>query len=347
VGTRREDFGGDLEAEATEWLVRLDGGRTPELLADHGAWLSQSARHQIAYARQALAWKRMDALRRLRPLDRGKDADPDLLRPRGRWLGFNSILMAFKGAGWLPKAATAVAATALLAVGAVVALQANSEVSYATQVGGVQKLMLEDGTSVSLNTDTEIRVRFTAARREILLDHGEILLSVAHDASRPLEVVAGNVTSRAVGTKFAVRLYEGDSGRVETLVTEGRVLVLRQASVLGWSLAPEPLAHTLNAGERVVVDQRSVVVSRVSAREVQRKLMWTTGKIMFDGEKLSNVVRELNRYNARQLVILDPGISDTSVGGGFDTSRADAYAADLMRFFGEKKLSAVESARPR
>jgi transmembrane sensor len=75
--------------------------------------------------------------------------------------------------------------------------------------------------------------------------------------------------------------------------------------------------------------------------------MWTTVKIMFDGEKLSNVVRELNRYNARQLVILDPGISDTSVGGGFDTSRADAYAADLMRFFGEKKLSAVESARPR
>jgi transmembrane sensor len=347
VGTRREDFGGDIEAEATEWLVRLDGRRTPDLVADHRAWLSQSVRHQVAYARQSLAWKRLDALRRLRPLDRGKDADPDLLRPRGRWLGFAGMLMAFNSAGWLPKTAIAIAATALLAIGTVAALHRDSDVSYATQVGGVQKLMLEDGTTVSLNTNTEIRVRFTAARREILLDRGEIVLSVAHDASRPLEVVAGNVTSRAVGTKFAVRLYEGDSTRVETLVTEGRVLVLRQPSVLGWTMAPRPVAHTLNAGERVVVDQRSVIVSRVSAREVQRKLMWTTGKIMFDGEKLSNVVRELNRYNSRQLVILDPGISETSVGGGFDTSRADAYAADLMRFFGEKKLSAVDSARPR
>jgi transmembrane sensor len=75
--------------------------------------------------------------------------------------------------------------------------------------------------------------------------------------------------------------------------------------------------------------------------------MWTTGKIMFDGEKLWDVVRELNRYNAQQLVILDPAISETTVGGGFDTSRANAYAADLMRFFGAKKLAAVESAPAR
>jgi transmembrane sensor len=342
VGTRRKDSSDDLETEATRWIVRLDGGRSSELVADHQAWLSQNVRHQVAHAKQSLAWKRMDVLKRLRPLDRGKEADPDLLRPNRRWPGLRGVLMAFAGWGWKPKAGVIAAVSALLVFGTVVLLPPQAEASYSTQVGGLRKVVLDDGTAVSLNTDTRIRVHFTAARREIVLDRGEVELSVAHDASRPLEVIAGRVTSRAVGTKFAVRRYEGEEARVETLVTEGRVLVLEQPHVLWIPLPPRPITHTLGAGERAAVDHGSVEVQRVTAKEAARALMWTTGKIMFDGEKLGDVVRELNRYTAQRLAILDPSISETSVGGGFDTSRAAAYAADLMRFFGDEKLTAIE-----
>jgi transmembrane sensor len=129
---------------------------------------------------------------------------------------------------------------------------------------------------------------------------------------------------------------------VETLVTEGRVLVLREQHMLGLSSAPKPVARTLAAGERVLVDARAAHISRLSAKQVQRTLQWTTGRISFHEEKLSDVVRELNRYNARQLVILDRQVARTRIGGGFDTSHADTYAEDLMKFFGPDALGALE-----
>jgi ferric-dicitrate binding protein FerR (iron transport regulator) len=80
----------------------------------------------------------------------------------------------------------------------------------------------------------------------------------------------------------------------------------------------------------------------LSTKEIDRTLQWTTGRISFHVEKLSDVVSELNRYNARQLVILDGKIAKTKVGGGFDTAHADTYAEDLMKFFGAKALGSAE-----
>jgi transmembrane sensor len=77
-------------------------------------------------------------------------------------------------------------------------------------------------------------------------------------------------------------------------------------------------------------------------KQIEQTLQWTTGRISFHEEKLSDVVRELNRYNARRLVILDPKVAGTRIGGGFDTSRADTYAEDLMKFFGPQALGALE-----
>jgi transmembrane sensor len=118
--------------------------------------------------------------------------------------------------------------------------------------------------------------------------------------------------------------------------------VLREQRVLGMAATPRPIVRTLVAGERVLVDSRAAHVSKLSAQEIERALQWTTGRITFHEQKLSDVVRELNRYNTRQLVILDPKAEGTRVGGGFDTSRADAYAEDLMRFFGPKALGTLE-----
>jgi len=362
VDTAQDRFD-DVEAQATRWLVRLDAGRSPEVLASYEAWLAKSVRHKVAYAKQALAWKRMDILRRMRPLDRG-GADPDLLRKKKRsWFGFEGVLAVFSravrpvdgrdfvnmsiGAKWLPKVVATAVVAALAAVGAALVLGGHDDDvhTYSTKAGDQLHVVLDDGSVIDLNTNTQIRVRFSAARRQILLDRGEALFSVAHDASRPFEVTALGVTARAVGTKFSVRLHE--DARVETLVTEGRVLVLRQSELLGVPMAPRPIGHTLVAGEHVVVTKRAAVVSKVGPKEIDRQLRWTTGKVAFEEQPLADVVREVNRYTTRQLVIKDPGIVRTAVGGGFDTRNAEAYAADLVRFFGEKALAPVDAAPAR
>lgn len=330
----------DTEAQATRWLVRLDATRSPELIEEHARWMAESARNRVAYMKASLAWKRMDSLRRARPLDPPGEVDPDLLKPRTRfWRGPAVVLGALRAA-WVPRVGLGVTIIAAFAILIVALVEPSAQVAYSTPIGGHEHLTLDDGSILDLNTNTGVRVQFTATRRQIFLDRGEVLLSVAHDASRPLEVIAAGIVTRAVGTRFSVRIFDNTS--VETVVTEGRVLVLREEHRLGLPADPKPVVRTLVAGERVVVDARTARVSKLSAKEIERTLQWTTGRISFHEEKLSEVVRELNRYNARQLVILDSRAAGTRIGGGFDTSHADTYAEDLMKFFGPKALGASE-----
>jgi transmembrane sensor len=334
----------DTEAEATRWLIRLDAARSPELIAEHAKWMAESARNRVAYMKLSLAWKRLDAFRRMRPLDRSGEVDPDLLKRRAkRSRGFGPALAMLRAA-WLPRLGVGIAIVAAFAILVAALVEPSSQISYSTPIGGRQHVILDDGSVLDLNTNTEVRVQFTAAQRKILLDRGEVLLSVAHDASRPMEVVAAGIVSRAVGTKFSVRLY--DNASVETLVTEGRVLVLREQRLMGLSAAPKPIARTLVPGDRIFVDARTARITRLSPKEIERTLQWTTGRISFHEEKLSEVIREVNRYNTRKLVILDRKVAGTRIGGGFDTSHADTYAEDLIKFFGPKALGASEYVPP-
>ncbi len=95
-----------------------------------------------------------------------------------------------------------------------------------------------------------------------------LTMRVGHSKSRRLSII-----SRAVGTRFSVRLREGDV--VETVVADGRVLVLRDSSVLSGRLDPTPIGRTLSKGERLIADARSARVTRIGMAAVERQLQWT------------------------------------------------------------------------
>jgi transmembrane sensor len=324
----------DLEAQALRWLVRLDGQSTPELLEQHNAWMAQSPRHRVMYAKQALAWRKMDALRRLRPLD-PRQVDPDLLaKPTRRFAG-----------SWVSRVLTSLIVVGLVAL-TTVGLGSAGGAEFSTKVGELSHVTLKDGTEAYLNTNTHLRIRFTEERRDVFLDRGEALFVVAHDADRPFDVTARGVTSRAVGTKFSVRLH--DDAKVETVVAEGRVLVMRQSQLVGVSMRPRPIGRTLGAGEHIIVGTRTSTFAKLDARDIEQRLRWTTGKITFEGQPLGDVVRELNRYTERPLVIRDRKVAHTAVGGGFDVQSADEYAEELVKFFGGNVLAQADAvpARP-
>jgi transmembrane sensor len=57
---------------------------------------------------------------------------------------------------------------------------------------------------------------------------------------------------------------------------------------------------------------------------------------MFQGEKLSDVVEEINRYNLRKLQVSDPDIAGLRVGGTFQATDPDGFARALTATFGVK-----------
>jgi transmembrane sensor len=204
--------------------------------------------------------------------------------------------------------------------------------TYSTEIGGLSRVVLKDGSTVTLNTDSELRVRFSRATRLVELLKGEAQFSVAHDRKHPFEVLANGSLVLAVGTAFDVKLDHGQS--VDVLVTEGRVAVLEAPGASGPAAATAGLPETVSAGESAVATQNGMTVRQVSPAEVSRDLAWQVGELSFQGETLSQAVAEFNRYNRRKLRINDPSILNLQIGGNFEALDIDSFVAALERSFG-------------
>jgi ferric-dicitrate binding protein FerR (iron transport regulator) len=224
---------------------------------------------------------------------------------------------------------------------------------YATNVGDIQRFILQDGTLVDLNTGTEIKARFTARQRQIVLTHGEALFTVAHCPSWPFLVKAGGATIRAVGTKFSVRLRDNDEADV--LVIEGRIAidggrgavayVSRSQVVTPDRIAPQrttPVALIVTAGESIALNSTTVLARvQLPPATLKRRTAWTDGWIWFAKDPLPQAVAELNRYHREQLVLVDPALARLEIGGRFRSTDLDSFIATLEHSFDVRTVSSA------
>jgi transmembrane sensor len=191
----------------------------------------------------------------------------------------------------------------------------NRTVAYRTAVGGMETVPLPDGSMVTLNTNTEIRVTLTHRARTISLD-GEAFFEVAKDPTRPFVVDVGDERVMAVGTRFSVR-REGRNVRVA--VTEGHVLVEAKARTA------QPLA-SLAPGDVASAGSDGVLVRRKPVAQVEAEyLSWRQGYISFRDAPLGEIIKELNRYSVRKIRVSDPAIAAIRIGGEFRVANVDAF----------------------
>ena len=299
-----------IEAEGSRWLAARDNGGDAFVEADLNRWLEADIRHRVAFLRLESQWQRCDRLRDLRPLDRGVDAD--LLRPR-------------PASRYWPIAAAASLLLVMAVAGFIALAQDFGWQHYETRIGGFARIVLEDGSVVDLNTNSEIQVRLSGMKRDVRLLRGEGRFKVAHDSSRPFTVSAASAAVRAVGTAFSVRLRE--STQVDVLVSEGQVAI---------AAARVARAPPLSAGEAATVLPDRVSVTRVEPQQLESRLAWTSGRLEFRGETLAEAVAEFNRYNRRQLRLADRSLATLRVGGTFNATDPESFAQALASAFNLK-----------
>lgn len=337
----------EIETQAAEWIVRIDLHGTPENWAALDAWLAANPRHRAAFLRLSVAWKRADRLRQLAPHDGRVDAD--LLAPGRNVIPFEPPTAAKAWADTRSYRAPAekrrfgsFARSKLAASVAVIAVACGAALAwyaaerdpadiYTTRIGELRRITLDDGSTVALNTNSEVRVRYSENARQVELARGEALFEVAKNKARPFKVEAGRTTVFAVGTAFSVRLRaEPRDERVDVVVTEGRVAI------------NPPTAATYSAGTVAIVrNGRIESTTLLSAEDISGKLAWISGRLVFQGEKLGEVVAEINRYNQRQLEVSDPDIAGVRIGGTFNPSDPQGFIKALNHAFGIKaRLSA-------
>jgi transmembrane sensor len=155
---------------------------------------------------------------------------------------------------------------------------------YATGAGQRATVQLADGSVVTLAPMSRLIMRGTTAELT-----GEAFFTVAHAVGTPFAVRTGAVTTRVLGTAFAVRHYANDHETV-VAVTEGKVSVggSRVATLVGGTVG-----HATDS---------TVVFTHESGDQYTA---WTSGHLVFRDTPLSELLETVGRWYGVQFRIAD------------------------------------------
>jgi transmembrane sensor len=234
---------------------------------------------------------------------------------------------------WFRRRGALAAGLVVAVAGGIAAYLYLAPTHYETQVGEQRDVLLADGSRITLNTNTSLDVRYSAARRHIDLKRGEALFSVHHNVSWPFDVSAGGTVTRALGTEFNVDVR---NSRVTISVLEGAVQVAaadQLAGNAGGGLNPakvhvqqgmSTIAPALSKGESVEVrpEEQRVIAGTADLRRIDA---WRTRRLEFSDTSLADAAAEFNRYSSTQLVIGSPDLELVRVSGVFQIGNIDGF----------------------
>ena len=360
-----------IEEEAVTWLIKLDSDKplTSQENGEFQEWLSRSAVHRESINQLSQFWGNNVLTELMVPLGKSETQ-------RGLWVG----LLASWVNGWASSltgsraigatvAVTALAVSLMLVFGGQDITQSNG--LYVTAVGQQKSIKMSDGSTLQLNTNSQVEVSYNNSYRNIRLIQGQVHFDVAKNPELPFRVYAGSGRVQAVGTAFTVYLKDKD---VDVLVTEGRVALAALAPTQTPTLIPistsfentaadknlysrvDPYVNSaaknlgeLDAGEAVTMtlsqnqlgpqtneNTGSVLapIKIISQEDLKRRQSWRNGLLVFSGEPLEYVVNEISRYTTVSIEITDPQVRLMEIGGRFRVGDVDGMFNALEANFG-------------
>jgi len=330
-----------IAAEAATWIARLHGpSRSPEMEQGLREWLSRSAAHRHAFEKCTDVWQEVAGVSvadvyagaAARSLNAALADERWWARMRWPLVGFMALLIA----------AAAFAAHRWWGVDV-----------YATKVGEQQLVVLEDGTRISLNTDTQVRVDIDSDLRSVRVEGGEAIFEVAKDPNRPFVVRAADSEVLAIGTLFTVRLPGRSSERrdepLAVTLIEGQISVRSVAGEAGNGMVLlTPV--TMKAGERLVLGKTrgpsiAAAVQHLDRPQLDQLVAWKRGEVVFDNVSLPEAVTEMNRYTRTPMVLIGDssalrvsGLYQTSDSSGFARAVASLHGLQILERAGRLEL---------
>jgi transmembrane sensor len=354
-----------LEEEACQWIVKFESDNEPSTqdIEQLNVWLSKSPVHKETLLRLSKTWCNMDIMSGLMvPL--GYSLKPK----RSKLKSYASKRLPFiTGIIRVFNKETMTLFRPLILPALIVIMMLNLTFfwpnlipelpnnMYITSIGEHSTHTLEDGSVLTLNSNSQVEVYYTLSKRVINLLTGEAHFDVVSDPNRPFEVYAGNRMIKAVGTAFSVYRLENN---IEVLVTEGNVdLAIVQSTLLvkpktfyknkvdfNQKLSPDSIENTvtviasLKAGQSVSIpissDSLDTPVVEYAQGDLVRKLSWLDGRLVFAGESLQEVVAEVSRHTPLIIEVMDPELKKLRIGGQFQAGETDALFDVLESGFG-------------
>jgi transmembrane sensor len=309
-------------ASAAAWRVRLTEAGL-ESSATFEAWLAEDPANEAAWRQLSAPWDLLGE----------QAAHPEVVAARREALaraGARNTATVARGSArrryWLSGLAAGVAA---IAAGAFWVFAQPSE--YHTGLGERRVVMLDDGSKVSLDSQTVVQVRYSADARRLRLKRGQARFDVSHNAGRPFSVDAGDRTVIATGTSFNIDLRQ--SAVVVTLI-EGRVLVTPRRQALSLSLLRQQgaAAVPLNAGQTLTTSLEKPTPPHIENVSLDSVTSWESGRLIFNDEPLAAVVEHVARYSSQTILIGDETAAQLRISGVFNAGDVTTFLDTVSRY---------------
>lgn len=163
-----------------------------------------------------------------------------------------------------------------------------------TPKGGQYRIVLPDGTTVWLNSGSELKFpsTFSSASREVELK-GEAYFEVARYQGKNWDFNVRTATQvvQVLGTKFNINAYDNEAF-VKTSLAEGKVKVISEGSDRSFILKP---------GQESALDKNSNEI-KVYDAEVADAIAWKEGLFVFDNENLFTAMNKISRWYDVEIV---------------------------------------------
>lgn len=314
----------DIERAAAEWVARMD--RAPLTASEAEAlteWLARDRRRRGAFIRARALWMRSESARALGPHYDPVQFQPSA--PTGTEVSSGPHSIPAERRRPMMKWSGVIAASLVVVVMLMATLQMPT--AYATAKGEMHTVPLEDGTTVTLNTDTRIKIYDKEGRRHIRVLRGEVLIEGA-GAAMPTRVEVDGKHLEGSAATFVVRKLKDQPAQV--LVRDGRVELAEE------NRTTIPLSA--NTGASLLEGEKQGWQLRaLSHGQLGRELAWREGKIALQGETLAEAVALYARYSDTPIVIANAELAKVPVTGlfavnnplGFSRAVADVFDADV------------------
>jgi len=327
----------NIEAEAASWITVLGREQVSETeLSELKLWLSQSERHRSAFNELTDLWDDLDILKELDDIAESVPKLEPVFWQRRSFLAIAaSIFICFIVSGSLYWQHLT---------------EFDQQTHFITAVGQQRSVVLSDGSTVKINTNSQVEVDFSRNKRIIRLLKGEAYFNVAKNKHRPFYVYAGDGLVQAIGTSFNVRLKLLDA--IEVTVEEGVVALVALAkkeptTAQNLDVVSSPLPESkkvlaeLVAGQSTTFGNTVEKIEQIQTQELNRKLAWRQGVLVYENVPLRKVIDDISRYTNVTIEIADPSLRTLPIAGHFRVGEIEALFESLEITFGLniKKIS--------
>ncbi|WP_367388710.1 FecR family protein [Lewinella sp. LCG006] len=178
-----------------------------------------------------------------------------------------------------------------------------------TTEGETREVVLPDGSTVTMNSNTHLRYRSDldiAEVRDIRLE-GEAFFDVNRRPEQPFIIRTANVEVSVLGTSFNVRDIPG-SARTEVEVASGKVGVK--------SLVDVTQQVVLKAEEAVVLEN-NVLTTYTTADRVFNGVNWRKGQLSFKNTPLEEALPQIERAYQVDLVWKTTALRNCEITGNW------------------------------